>query len=102
MSDFRPVAKLSHLHDNSVIRVHLDGTPIAVARSNGTVFACQDTCTHEEASLADGDVFDGIIECPLHGARFDLRTGAVKSLPAVLPLRVFEVKVEGDDILVKG
>ncbi|MCS6803261.1 MAG: non-heme iron oxygenase ferredoxin subunit [Chloroflexota bacterium] len=101
MSEFRPVAKLSQLPDNSVIRVELDGEAIAVARSNGEVFACQDACTHEEASLSDGDVFDGVIECPLHGARFDLRTGAVKSLPAVTPIAVFEVKIEGDDILVK-
>jgi 3-phenylpropionate/trans-cinnamate dioxygenase ferredoxin subunit len=101
MSEFRPVAKLSQLPEDSVIRVEIDGMPIAVARSEGRVFACQDTCTHEEASLSDGDVFDGVIECPLHGARFDLRTGAVKSLPAVVPVQVFEVKVEGDDILVK-
>ncbi|GIW07080.1 MAG: (2Fe-2S)-binding protein [Dehalococcoidia bacterium] len=101
MSEFRPVAKLSEVPEGSAIRVEIDGCPIAIARSEGGVYACQDTCTHEEASLSDGDVFDAVIECPLHGARFDLRTGAVKSLPAVVPIQVFEVKIEGDTILVK-
>lgn len=101
MSEFRPVAKLSQIPENTVVRVEVDGVAIAVARCDGEVFACQDTCTHEDASLSDGDVFDGIIECPLHGARFDLRTGAVKSLPAVRPIAVYDVKVEGDEIFVK-
>ncbi|MFN8535488.1 MAG: non-heme iron oxygenase ferredoxin subunit [Dehalococcoidia bacterium] len=101
MSEFRPVAKVKELHDESALRVEVDGFPIALVKSEGTLYACQDTCTHEEASLSDGDVFNGLIECPLHGARFDLRTGAVRSLPAVIPLQVFEVTVEGDDILVK-
>jgi 3-phenylpropionate/trans-cinnamate dioxygenase ferredoxin subunit len=101
MSTFRPVARLSELREGIPLRVEVDGRALAVVRSGGEVFACQDTCTHDEASLAEGEAFDGIIECPLHGARFDLRTGAVRSLPAVLPIQVYEVKVEGDDVLVK-
>jgi 3-phenylpropionate/trans-cinnamate dioxygenase ferredoxin subunit len=101
VSDFVKVATTAQLPKDSVIYAEVDGKPVAVAFSRGKYYACQDTCTHEEASLSDGDVFDGIIECPLHGARFDLETGAVKSLPAVIPIPIYEVKVEGDDILVR-
>ncbi|MBI4641820.1 MAG: Rieske 2Fe-2S domain-containing protein, partial [Candidatus Tectomicrobia bacterium] len=60
--------------------------------------AIDDTCTHEEASLSEGEVWGEVIECPKHGARFDLRTGEVVSLPAVLPVATYEVKVEGTEV----
>ena len=58
-------------------------------------------CSHQKASLAIGDIDDGQIMCPLHGARFDIRTGAPLSLPAVRPIPHYEVKVEGTKVLVK-
>lgn len=67
---------------------------IAVANVDGAFFAFDDTCTHEEASLSEGEVLKGCVECPLHGARFDLRTGEVKALPAVKKLGVYQVTVE--------
>ena len=58
-------------------------------------------CSHEKASLALGEIEEGRITCPLHGAQFDLRTGQNLSLPAVRPIRVYEVKIEEGVIYVK-
>lgn len=100
MAEFVRVASKSELGPDRIIRVVVGGTPIAVANTDGQYYAVQDTCTHDEASLSEGEVFDGLVECPLHGARFDLETGKVRSLPAVFPVATYEVKVEGDDIYV--
>jgi 3-phenylpropionate/trans-cinnamate dioxygenase ferredoxin subunit len=63
---------------------------------DGELYAIDDTCTHERASLADGWLEGCEIECPLHSSRFDLRTGAVDALPAVRPVRTHQVVVQDD------
>ena len=73
---------------------------MAIFNVDGEYYAIGDTCSHEEASLAEGDVFSDCVECPLHGSEFDLRTGKARSLPAVLPVPTYPVKVEGGDVLV--
>jgi nitrite reductase/ring-hydroxylating ferredoxin subunit len=88
------------LAEGTVLRVHLEGEPVAIARVEGEVHAVSDTCTHEEASLAEGFLEGHVIECPRHGACFDLRDGRVLSLPAVKSLRTYPVKIEGDAIWV--
>ena len=92
---------LSDVPEEGAIRVHLDGMPICIARSQGEVFAISDICSHADVALSEGDVDDGTIECWLHGSRFDLRTGAPTGLPATRPVPIFPVTVEGDDVLVK-
>jgi len=66
----------------------------------GRVYATDDICTHEEASLADGYIEGDCIECPLHQARFHIPTGEVRAPPADTNLRVFPVRLEGGEILV--
>ena len=83
------------------LRVELDDVPVAIWNVDGDFFATADTCTHEEASLSEGDLWGEVVECYLHGAQFDVRTGAVLSLPAVLPLATYPVKVEGEKIYVE-
>src|SRR3954451_6702246 len=80
--------------------VRLPGTPaIAVFHTeDGELFAIDDTCTHQDASLADGWVEGCEVECPLHASKFNLRTGAGDAPPAKLPVRVHEVKVVDGDI----
>jgi 3-phenylpropionate/trans-cinnamate dioxygenase ferredoxin subunit len=77
-------------------RVEIDGTAVAIVNCNGELFAVDDTCSHAEASLSEGelDPDDCTIECPLHGSTFDLRTGAPLTLPAVEPVRAHRVAVE--------
>ncbi len=73
---------------------------VGLANVNGEFLAFEDTCTHEEASLTEGEIFDDVVECPLHGAAFNIRTGAVESFPATRALPTFEVRIDGDDIQV--
>lgn len=74
------------------------GAPISVFRCDGTFFAVDDTCTHEDASLAEGWVEDCQVECPLHGAAFDLRTGDVLCPPATRPVATHAVEIRGDEV----
>jgi 3-phenylpropionate/trans-cinnamate dioxygenase ferredoxin subunit len=62
------------------------------------VFALDDRCSHAEAWLSEGEVFDSTVECPRHGSEFDLRTGRPLSLPATKPVRVYGVSVEGGTV----
>ena len=71
---------------------------VLVANVGGTLFATQDLCTHDNGTLADGELMGEEIECPRHGARFDVRTGQVRALPAMFPIKTFPVKVENDEI----
>jgi len=73
-------------------------TPIAVFNVDGAFHAVEDTCTHDGGELAGGCIDGHVVECPRHGARFDLRTGAVVAPPAVVPIVVMLVKVEDDAI----
>jgi 3-phenylpropionate/trans-cinnamate dioxygenase ferredoxin subunit len=86
--------------EGGAIQVDVAGTPVAIFRSGGRFYAIADTCTHEEASLAEGELVDEFtVECPLHGAQFDIRTGKVLCLPATVNEETFEVIV--DDGMVK-
>ena len=73
---------------------------VAVACVDGQWYAFADICTHDGGPLVEGELDDCAIECPRHGARFDIRTGRVLALPAVVPLPIYEVKVEGETIWV--
>lgn len=95
------VASLSELKPESLTLVELEGTPVCVARTeDGDVYAINDICSHEEYSLSAGELWDTSVECPIHGSRFDLRTGRPNALPAVEPVPVYEVEVEGEDVYV--
>ena len=77
------------------------GEEIAIYNVGGEFFATADVCSHDEASLADGELFGHVVECPLHGARFDVRTGKALSLPAVYPVKTFEVRVVDGQLQVR-
>ncbi|MBV9279553.1 MAG: non-heme iron oxygenase ferredoxin subunit [Chloroflexi bacterium] len=94
VSEWVRVADAAEIEPETALRVEIDGVPVALWNAGGVFYATQDTCTHEEASLSEGDLWGQVIECPLHGAQFDVATGEVKSLPAILPLATYPVKVE--------
>ena len=97
----QPVITLAELPAVGAVRVIVDGLPVAVVRTeDGEVHAVGDTCTHADVSLAEGEVDDCSIECWLHGSRFDLRTGRPTALPAIRPVPVYPVTVEGDTVFV--
>ncbi len=95
------VCPLADLPAGEALRVDTVSPPIAVFHTeDGEVFAIDDTCTHQDASLADGWVEDCEVECPLHASRFDLRTGAVDAPPAKIGVRAHTVTLDGGDIFV--
>ncbi len=73
---------------------------VAIFNVDGEIYATDDTCTHEEASLTEGELFGDIVECPLHGAAFNVRTGEVEAFPAVVPLQTYAVQLEEGEIQV--
>jgi 3-phenylpropionate/trans-cinnamate dioxygenase ferredoxin component len=94
------VCALSDLPDQGVVSAEANGVPLVIARSEGEVFALDEFCTHEEVSLADGEVYDHTVECWLHGSCFDLRTGKPTGPPASKPLSTYPVTIDGDDVYV--
>ena len=96
------LASLSEIPLEQGLRVELgDEEAVALVRTeNGDIHAVIDVCSHEDYPLSEGWVEDHTIECALHGSRFDLLTGEPDSPPAVRPVRIFPVRVEGEDVLV--
>ncbi|HKG49819.1 MAG TPA: non-heme iron oxygenase ferredoxin subunit [Actinomycetales bacterium] len=95
-----PLISLSELPEVGAVPVDVDGRALAVVRAeDGSIHVIDDTCTHAEVSLAEGEVEDCSIECWLHGSRFDLRTGRPTGLPATKPIAVYRVSVEDDTVL---
>lgn len=100
VSEWIPAATVGDLNPGEGFRVEINGNDIALWNVEGVIYATSDVCTHEETSLVDGDLWGEVIECPLHGAQFDVRTGEVLSLPAIFPLPTYPVKVENDTVYV--
>jgi 3-phenylpropionate/trans-cinnamate dioxygenase ferredoxin subunit len=103
-SEFENVASVDEVPDEGTLAVERsDGLRICLIKSQGRISAVHDNCTHQDFEMSLGDVLpDGTIQCAWHGARFDCITGAVRQGPAVIPLPVYEVRIEGDQILVAG
>ena len=92
---------LDQLAPGKPMRIEKDGKSICVTKIGDQVFAVDDTCTHSDASLSEGDIADFKIECWLHGAEFDLRTGEALTLPATQPLATYAVKIDGNSVTVE-
>ncbi|MCC8397366.1 bifunctional 3-phenylpropionate/cinnamic acid dioxygenase ferredoxin subunit [Paraburkholderia sp. MMS20-SJTR3] len=93
------VCKKGSLGEGETIK--LEKAPIAVVNSGGSLYAVGDRCSHGNASMSEGYVEDdGTIECPLHSARFCLKTGAALCQPATVPLATYPVVTDGDRIFV--
>ena len=98
---FVRLAALADLELDKAFRVELDDdTAIALVRTEEGVHALTDRCTHEDYPLSEGYVEEGTIECALHGSRFDLATGDPDVPPAVVAVRTWPVRVDGDGVLV--
>jgi len=92
---------LTTLVEGKPVRIEKNGEAICVARVGNEVFAIDDICSHSDASLSEGDVTDFKIECWLHGAEFDLRTGVALTPPAVAPVKSYLVSIDGDSVTVE-
>lgn len=103
MADFIPVAKVADLPDPGKMLVEADNRLIVLFRVGGKYYALDDVCTHDGGPLSEGelDAKACTIACPRHGAKFDIKNGAALTMPATEPTTAYEVKVEGDNILVR-
>ena len=97
---FVTVAKVGEIPEGGVKVVRLGDQSVALFHIDGGYYALDDICTHDGGELASGTIDGGVIECPRHGARFDIKTGDVLSLPAVVPVPTYAVRIEGDEIQV--
>jgi 3-phenylpropionate/trans-cinnamate dioxygenase ferredoxin subunit len=101
MSEFQAVAKVSEIPDPGRKVVELEDQLVVVIHMAGHFYAIDDVCTHDGGPLGEGALDGFTIACPRHGAKFDVRDGRALTMPATRPTKVHEVKVVGDDVLVK-
>lgn len=99
-SDFVKVADVGEISPGDMMPVKVGDTEILIVNVDGTIHACDDICSHSYAALSEGDLDGNEVQCPLHGAIFNVATGQVITPPATQNLRTFEVRIEGSDILV--
>src|SRR4030043_150419 len=95
MAAFIAVAETGEIAPGRVKVVEVDGRRIALCNVDGEFFAIDDVCPPAGGSLDQGELYDNVIECPRHGARFDVKTGKVLALPAVKPVNTYAVRVDG-------
>jgi 3-phenylpropionate/trans-cinnamate dioxygenase ferredoxin subunit len=97
----RRVAGTGDLAPGELKRVEIGDVALCLAHvKDGGFCAVADLCTHEEIELSDGYLDGDEIECPMHGSRFHVATGAVRGLPANRPVRAYAVEVDGDDLII--
>lgn len=98
---FKKIGTKTDFPENRTTQVIVDGQEICIAHAADNFFAFDDSCTHAHALLSGCDINNGNVDCPLHGAKFSVRTGQALTPPAVEPLKMYEVKTEGDDVLIQ-
>ena len=92
------IATLTDLPDGRGVRLDVSGRRVALFRIGDEVHALGDRCSHAEASLAEGEVFEGAVDCPRHGSAFDLGTGEPGSFPAVKPIPVYPTEIADGEV----
>jgi len=97
--DYVKVAKVSDLQPGEMMRVEVHKERVLLVNVNGKFHAICDTCSHEDASLYMGALHGEYVRCPLHGSRFSVVTGEPLEEPAEIPVAVYPVRIEGDDVL---
>ena len=101
MAESHQAAKTDEIPEDEAKRVIIGDLHIAIFNLEGQFYATGDVCTHAYASLSEGYVEDGCVECPLHAGVFDIKTGKAMSLPVVEDIKTYPVRVEGEDIYVE-
>lgn len=101
MSDWTTVVAVDDLPPGQHMSVEVEGAVMVVFNLDGEFYAIEDICTHDGSDISSGCVVDGSIECPRHGARFDIRTGEVTAPPAYEPVDVFPVRVQDGVVQVR-
>ena len=98
--EFIVIANVSEVLEGEPIIVDIDGETIALFQVAGEFFAIADVCSHDDGPVAEGEIEGHEIICPRHGAHFDVRTGKALTLPAVVDIPAYPVRVEDGEVLV--
>src|SRR5262245_16558136 len=101
MPDFVAVAKTTDVSDPGQLLVEVEDRIVVLFRVGGQYFCIDDVCTHDGGPLSEGKLGDHTIACPRHGAKFDIRTGKALTMPATVDTAAHEVKIDGENILVR-
>ena len=99
-ADYVAVATTAEIPNGARKLLEVDGRAIAVFNIAGTYYCIADVCSHDDGPVAEGELAGSEIECPRHGARFDVRTGRVLSFPAIIDIPAYPVRIEAGDVLV--
>ena len=93
------VCKYEDLKEDQTV-IEVEGKNVLLIKLDGNVYALENKCTHERLPLNGGDIHDGQIQCPHHGARYEIKSGRATQFPAVMDMKTYDVKIENDDVLV--
>lgn len=99
MAEFIKVAKVSDLKPGEKVLVEYDDEDVGVFNLDGEIYAISDVCTHDGGPLVESELEGDQVICPRHGARFNVKTGE-QTMPAFAPVPLYDVKIEGEDILI--
>jgi len=100
--EWNSIAAIDDINESEPLAAQFKGAPVCLYRIGEEIFATEGKCTHGHANLADGMIVDDyLIECPLHGGTFDVRTGAAVGAPCTLPVRCFDVQVKNGIIYLR-
>ena len=102
MPNYVKVAAVTDIPPGTKKIVEVAGVLVVVVNLDGQFYAVEDVCTHDGGPLGEGKLEGRQLVCPRHGARFDVRTGAALTMPAFEPAPTYEVRIEGDDVLVES
>jgi 3-phenylpropionate/trans-cinnamate dioxygenase ferredoxin subunit len=103
MNDYIKVATVDQIPVNGSKLVEVDNVQVALFNLDGEIYAIENVCTHDGGPLVEGEIVnEHEVECPRHGARFDIRTGAALSMPAFEPTNAYAVRVEGQDVWIES
>lgn len=100
MTTFHKVATVGDLAIDSMTEVEINHQKLVIAHTDDGYFAVANECSHDSAPISDGELNGNEVVCIRHGARFDLRTGAVTGPPAIVPIDSFPIRIDGNDIMV--
>lgn len=101
MADFITALKTSEIPVDAPACTEVNGKKIAIFFHDGEYYAIDNECTHKSGPLCEGEKIDGEVECPWHGAHFDITTGDATGMPAIQGVETYEVRVEGEELQVK-
>ncbi len=102
MTEFIKIARVEDIPPGERLWYEFEEETVVVFNVGGTFYCIADLCTHDGGPLEDGELDGCEVECPRHGARFDVRTGKALCLPATSPVPTFAVKVEDGDVYVES